>query len=401
VTKQAYPPAITGKSGVAGGSVLDHRFGSSDPYTLGVEEEYMLLDAETLDLVQHVDTVLAAMTGSEFEAHVNPELMQSVIEITTPVCRSAAGIHDELRQLRTFVGGVARAQGLRFGSAGTHPFSLFERQRITARDRYHHLVDQMQYVARRELIFGLHIHVGVDDPEKAIQVVNGLLVHLGELLALSASSPFWRGEPTGLHSSRQMVFAAFPRSGPPPRFRDYADYAEVVGQLERTGCIADYTHIWWDIRLHPRLGTIEIRVCDAVTRVEDAVALAAYCQSLVKHYCECHERGTGIPSYHRILTSENKWLAARYGLEAPVMDLATGRRNRVPAAQLVRRTLREIEPHARELGSDRELEGIREILAHGSGADRQLRVFNANRDIVEVTREIAAASEVAAAEPVG
>ena len=293
--------------------------------------------------------------------------------------------------------GIASEDKLRVGSAGTHPFSLFERQRITARDRYRHLIDQMQYVARRELIFGLHIHVAVDDPEKAIQVVNGLLAHISSLLALSASSPFWRGEATGLSSSRQIVFAAFPRSGPPPRFKDYADYAEVVGQLEKTGCIADYTHIWWDIRLHPRLGTVEIRVCDAVTRVEDAVALAAFCQALVKHYCERYDRGDEIPSYHRILTTENKWLAARYGLEAPVMDLATGRRNRVPVAQLVRRTLRDVEPHARELGSERELEGVREILARGNGADLQRRTFNANRDIVEVVREIADATEAAAA----
>ncbi len=223
---------------------------------------------------------------------------------------------------------VAAQKSLRVGSAGTHPFSLFEAQRITARDRYRSLVDQMQYVARRELIFGLHIHVAVDDPEKAIQVVNGLLVELPILLALSASSPFWRGEPTGLASTRQIVFAAFPRSGPPPRFRDYADYAEVVGQLEKTGCIADYTHIWWDIRPHPKLGTVEVRICDGVTRVEHAVALAAYCQALVKLYCERFDAGEEIPSFHRILTSENKWLAARYGLEAPLMDLVTGRRNR-------------------------------------------------------------------------
>ena len=223
----------------------------------------------------------------------------------------------------------------------------------------------MQYIARRELIFGMHVHVAVDDPEKAIQVVNGLLPQLAPLLALSASSPFWRGEPTGLASSRQMVFSAFPRSGPPPRFRDYADYAEVVGQLERSGCIADYTHIWWDIRLHPRLGTVEIRICDAVTRVEDAVAIAAYCQALVKLLSERFDAGEKIPSYHRILTSENKWLAARYGLEAPVMDLASGRRNRVPLARVIRRTLAEIEPHARELGSERELEGVSELLAAG------------------------------------
>jgi carboxylate-amine ligase len=395
--KQIYPATITGKSFAPGGSVLDHEFGQSEPYTLGVEEEYMLLDGESFDLVQHIDTVLAAISGHELEMHINPELMQSVLEIATPVCRTAGDIDHELRRLRAYVAGIASEDKLRVGSAGTHPFSLFERQRITARDRYRHLIDQMQYVARRELIFGLHIHVAVDDPEKAIQVVNGLLPHIASLLALSASSPFWRGEATGLSSSRQTVFAAFPRSGPPPRFKDYADYAEVVGQLEKTGCIADYTHIWWDIRLHPRLGTVEIRICDAVTRVEDAVALAAYCQALVKHYCERYDRGEEIPSYHRILTTENKWLAARYGLEAPVMDLATGRRNRVPVAQLVRRALRDIEPHARELGSERELEGIREILARGNGADRQRRTFNANRDIVEVVREIADTTEAAAA----
>jgi carboxylate-amine ligase len=393
---QAIPPSITGKGGSpdAAGSVLDHRFGQGEPYTLGVEEEYMLLDSATFDLVQHVETVLAAASG-ELGEHVNPELMQSVLEIATPVCRTAADAERELRRLRGYVGELARANGLRVGSAGTHPFSLFERQRITARDRYRALVDQLQYVARRELIFGMHVHVGVDNAEKAIQVVNGLLTHIAELLALSASSPFWRGEPTGLSSSRQMVFAAFPRSGPPPRFRDYADYAEVVGQLERTGCIADYTHIWWDVRLHPRLGTVEIRICDAVTRLEDAVAVAAYCQALVKHYGERFDAGKPIPSFHRILTSENKWLAARYGLEAPVMDLAVGRRNRVPVSQLVRRVLRGLEPHARELGSERELEGVREILSRGNGADRQLRVFNANRDVVEVVREIAEATEVA------
>jgi carboxylate-amine ligase len=392
---QVTPPSITGKgaSFAPGGSVLDHTFGQSDAYTLGVEEEYMLLDSETLDLVQHIDTVLAAVAGHELEERINAELMQSVIEITTPVCRTAADVERELAGLRSYVTSVAAGKGLRVGSAGTHPFSLFERQRITARDRYQNLVDQMQYVARRELIFGMHVHVAVDGPEKAIQVVNGMLAHLAQLLALTASSPFWRGEATGLASSRQMVFAAFPRSGPPPRFRDYADYAEVVGQLERTGCIADYTQIWWDIRLHPRLGTVEIRICDAVTRLEDAVAVAAFCQALVKHYSEQFDRHEEIPSYHRILTAENKWLAARYGLEAPVMDLATGRRNRVPVAQLIRRTLRTVEPHARELGCDRELEGIRSILARGNGADRQLRVHNANRDIVEVVRDIADTTE--------
>ena len=340
--KQAFPSSITGNGSAPAGSVLDHTFGAGDPYTLGVEEEYQLLDAETFDLVQHIETMLAAVTGHELEARINAELMQSVLEIATPVCHNAGDVMRWLTTLRGYVTEIASEQGTRVGSAGTHPFSLFERQRITAKDRYRALIDQLQYVARRELIFGMHVHVAVDDPEKAIQVVNGLLPHLAPLLALSASSPFWRGEPTGLASSRQMVFSAFPRSGPPPRFRDYADYASVVGQLERSGCIADYTHIWWDIRLHPRLGTIEIRICDAVTRVEDAVAIAAYCQALVKQLCERHEAGEEIPSYHRILTSENKWLAARYGLEAPVMDLASASRNRVPIARLVRRTVKEL-----------------------------------------------------------
>src|SRR5437660_7392941 len=395
--KQIYPPSITGKGArfAPGGSVLDHAFGQSDPYTLGVEEEYMLLDGETFDLVQHVDTVLAAVVGHELEPVINPELMQSVLEIATPVCHTPSEMALQLRRIRAYVIDVAREQGMRVGSAGTHPFSLFERQRITARDRYRALIDQMQYVARRELIFGLHIHVAVDDAEKAIQVVNGLVPQLGPLLALSASSPFWRGEPTGLRSSRQMIFAAFPRSGPPPRFRDYAEYAQVVNQLEKTGCIQDYTHIWWDIRLHPRLGTIEIRICDAVTRLEDVIAITAYCQALVKHYAELVERGEELPSFHRILTTENKWLAARYGLSAPVMDLHTGRRNRLPVAALVRRTLKTIEPHARELGSEEELAGVEEILRRGNGADRQLHVFNANKDIVEVVREIAEATEVA------
>jgi carboxylate-amine ligase len=397
--KQIHPPSITGKGSgfAAGGSVLDHAFGKSDAYTLGVEEEYMLLDSETFDLVQHIDTVLAAVQGHELEPRINAELMQSVLEIATPVCHAAADVEEQLVKLRSYVSGVAREQGLRVGSAGTHPFSLFERQRITAKDRYRALVDQMQYVARRELIFGLHVHVAVDDPEKAIKVVNALIGHLAELVALSANSPFWRGEPTGLASSRHMVFAAFPRSGPPPRFTDYADYAEVVGQLERTGCIADYTHIWWDIRLHPRLGTIEIRICDAVTQLDDVVAITAYCQALVKHYSERYDAGDEIPSFHRILTTENKWLAARYGLEAPVMDLVTGRRNRISVAQVVRRTLKLIAPHAKELGAEAELAGIEQILRRGNGADRQLRIFNANRDIVEVTREIAELTEIAPA----
>ncbi len=313
------------------------------------------------------------------------------------MCHSAAEVGEQLRAPAPLRREVAGRDGCRFASAGTHPFSLFERQRITAKDRYRLLVDQLQYIARRELIFGMHIHAAVDDPDKAIQVVNGLIMHLPEFLALSASSPFWRGEPTGLHSSRQMVFSAFPRSGVPPRFESYEAFAEVVGQLERTGCIADYTHIWWDIRPHPRLGTVELRICDAVTRVEDAVALAAYFQALVKMLAEHVESGSAgaeLPP-----DPDDREQVARGPARAFGAGDGSGHRAAATACrsgQLVRRTLRDLEPHARELGCERELEGIAEILARGNGAEAQLRVWNANRDIVEVVRELAAATEVGA-----
>jgi glutamate---cysteine ligase / carboxylate-amine ligase len=388
--KQVVPPSIAGDRPVeSASSVPEPQFGAGDPFTLGVEEEYMLLDGRSLDLVQHIETVLAAVSANDFEGQISGELMQSVLEIATPICAGPAEVEHQLRRLRAYVSDLAAADGLRIGSAGTHPFSLFERQRITAKDRYRSLVDQLQYVARRELIFGLHIHVAVDEADKAVQVLNGLLQHLGELVALSASSPFWRAQPTGLMSVRQLIAGAGPRSGPPPRFQNYSDYAAVVGRLERTGCIADYTEIWWDVRLHPRLGTIEIRVCDATTRVEDSVALSAYCQALVKHYCELYENRVPIPSFHRILTSENKWLAARYGLDAPLLDLSTESDDRIPARRLIERTLTEIAPHARDLGADRELEGIREILAHGNSADRQLRAFASRHNISDVAAHIA------------
>ena len=398
--KQAVPSSIAGEEpATAGSSVLAPQFGAGDPFTLGVEEEYMLLDGRSLDLVQHIEAVLAAVSANDFEGQISGELMQSVLEIATPICTGPAEVERQLRGLRAYVSDVASADGLRIGSAGTHPFSLFERQQITARDRYQSLVDQLQYVARRELIFGLHIHVAVDDPDKAIQVVNGLLQHLGELVALSASSPFWRGRPTGLSSVRQLIAGSGPRAGPPPRFRDYADYAAVVDRLERTSCIADYTEIWWDVRPQPRLGTIEIRVCDAPTRIEDSVALSTYCQALVKHYCDLYEDGGPIPAVHRILTSENTWLAARYGLDAPLVDLSTDSYERIPARSLIERTLTKITPHARELAAERELEGIRAILADGNSADRQQRAFAVRHNILDVAAHIADQTSTGLASP--
>ena len=323
----------------------------------------MLLDPETWDLVQHIDSVLAKVADGEFQARVNAELMQSVIEITTPVCRerrprsttSCAGCAATSRR--------SPADGCRFASAGTHPFSLFERQRITAKDRYRKLVDQMQYIARRELIFGMHVHAAVDDPTRRSRSSNGLLIHLPEFLALSASSPFWRGEPTGLASSRQMVFSAFPRSGVPPRFESYEAFAELVGQLERTGCIADYTHIWWDIRPAPaaRHGrAADLRRGHARRGRGRARRLLPGAREDALRARRVGRDAAELPPH-----PDHREQVARRAPRppAPVMDLVTGRRNRVPISQLIRRTLRDLEPHARELGSERELEGIAEILA--------------------------------------
>src|SRR4051795_4642676 len=351
--------------------VRQHRFGSGRPLTLGVEEEYMLLDARSFDLVQRVESILLAERGGEFAELVAPELFESLVEFHTPVCDSVAEAARELERLRRHAVEAAGTLGLRLGSAGTHPFSLFERQQVTDRDRYHALLDELQYAARRELIFGLHVHVGVDDPDRAIRIVNALQGHLCELVALSANSPFWRGEPTGFASCRHLIFAAFPRSGPPPRFASYEEFASVVEALVAAGCIEDYTRIWWDVRPHPRLGTVEVRVMDAVSRVDDAVALTAYVQALVARY-----DGASGPAAHPVIADENKWRAARYGLEATV----AGASGALPVRERIERTLRELAPFARNLGCERELAGVETILREGNGAQRQLRGYAARGD---------------------
>ena len=366
--------------------VLDHRFGAGEPLTVGVEEEYMLLDAETLALAHRIESILRAEERGDFAELVSSELFESLVEFHTPVCRTIPEVGRELRRLRAHAVASAAAQGLRLGSAGTHPFSLFERQHVTSGERYRALVDVLQYVARRELICGLHVHVAVDDPDRAIRVMGALQPHLCELVALSASSPFWRGQPTGFACCRHLIFSAFPRSGPPPRFENYAEYAQVVQELVACGCIEDYTRIWWDVRPHPRFGTIEVRVMDAVSRVDDAVALAAYVQALVRRHVAAEERGDATAAFHPVLTHENKWRAARYGLHATVIDPAGA--GPIPVAALIERTLEGLLPHARELGCDSELDGVRRILREGNGADHQLAVYAATEDPVEVTRDI-------------
>jgi carboxylate-amine ligase len=365
--------------------VREHRFGAGTPFTVGVEEEYMLLDRRTLDLVQRAGGILRAEQHGDFAQLVSAELFESLVEFHTPVCATIADVARELRRVRAHAVAVADREGLLLGSAGTHPFSLFEAQHITERARYRALVDVLQYAARRELIFGLHVHTALPDPDLAIRVMNALHPHLCELVALSASSPLWRGEATGFAACRHLIFSAFPRSGSPPRFRDYDEYAGTVEVLMDTGCLEDYTRIWWDVRPHPRFGTIEVRVMDAVSRLEDAVALAAYVQALV------HRLATAAPgesaACHPMITDENKWRAARYGLDASVVDPVHG--TEIGVAALIERTLGMLAPHARELGCDRELEGVRRILRDGNGATRQQALFDESRDPVAVARDIA------------
>ncbi len=373
--------------------VRDHRFGAGPPFTVGVEEEYMLLDPTTFDLVPGVEGLLRTERHGPFADLVSTELFESEVEFHTGVCRTIADVGDELRRVRMHAAATAAAQGLCLASAGTHPFGRFENQAVTERDRYRALVDVLQYAARRELIFGLHVYVAVSDPDSAVRLMGLLQPHLCELVALSASSPFWRGEPTGFAACRPLIFSAFPRSGPPPVFAGYDEYASAVERLVAAGCIEDYTRIWWDVRPHPRFGTIEVRVMDAVSRIDDAIALAGYVQALVVALTErAAEVAPVVP--HPVLSGENQWRAARYGLQATVMDPENG--TRMPIARLIRRTLERLAPVARGLGCERELAGVRRILRDGNGADRQLAVHDATGDPRAVARDIARVSAPAA-----
>ncbi|MDX6673493.1 MAG: glutamate---cysteine ligase / carboxylate-amine ligase, partial [Solirubrobacteraceae bacterium] len=260
---------------------MEHRF-SGPSYSIGIEEELMILDAETLELANAVEAMLEAATPRELTGEVKPELMESVLEIATEPCRNTAEAGEQLRGLRRAVGEVAHGNGLATGAAGTHPFAMWEDQRIVARPRYRDLVNALRFVARQEIIFGVHVHVGVDDPDKAIHIANGMRVHVPVLLALSANSPFWRADMTGLHSTRTPIFRAFPRVGIPPTYKDWADYERRIEFMVDSGAIQDYTYLWYDVRPHPNFGTVEVRVLDAQTRLEHTLALAALVQAMVK-----------------------------------------------------------------------------------------------------------------------
>jgi carboxylate-amine ligase len=364
---------------------MEHHF-TGPSYTIGIEEELMIVDGGSFELVNAIESLLE----DQADGQIKPELMESVLEIATLPAANTAEAGNQLRALRRRVRDTAALRGLTVGSAGTHPFALWEDQRIAARSRYRELVSALRFVARQELIFGLHVHVGLDDPDKAIHVANGMRVHLPVLLALSANSPFWRGDGTGLASTRLPIFRAFPRVGVPPPYRDWADYERQIEFMVSSGVMEDYTYLWYDVRPHPKLGTVEIRACDAQTRVEHTLGLAALIQAMVKELAEHYEAGTHLGEYPWQMLDENRWLAARHGLDGELVDLPSN--ERIATKALAHRLLARLREHAQDLGSATELDGIEDLLARGNGAARQLVVYEANHDLREVMGEIVAAT---------
>ncbi len=352
-------------------------------YTVGIEEELMILDSETLDLRSAIGSIL----GEDPPAgQIKPELLESVLEISTEPCPNVAAAGAELRALRTLARERAAAAGLQIGASGTHPFARWEDQRVVSDDRYRGLIRSLGFVARQELVFGMHVHVGMADAEETIHVANSLRPHIPLLIALSANSPLWRGEPTGLMSSRVPIFRAFPRVGLPPRFGGWNDFEDRVATLVENGIIDDYTFLWYDVRPHPRLGTIEVRAMDSQTRVEHTLALAALVVALVKSLVEEFQGGAVAVDPHWEILDENRWLAARHGLDAELLDAAGGGRR--PARALTEELLEALVPHARALGCERELGDVEDLLSGGNGALRQQMVFDANRDLHELVGEI-------------
>ena len=365
---------------------MDQRF-EGPRYTVGIEEELMILDSSSLDLVSAIESMLGEDPPS---GEIKPELLESVLEIATSPCKDVPMAGAELVSLRALARDRARSLGLEIGAAGTHPFARWEDQRVVRDDRYRGLVRSLGFVARQELVFGMHVHVGMADPEETIYVANGLRPHVPLLIALSANSPLLRGELTGLMSSRVPIFRALPRVGLPPRFEDWADFERRVETMTESGMIEDYTYLWYDVRPHPRLGTVEIRAMDAQTRVEHTIALSALVISLVKLLIEEFQRAVEPLDPHWEILDENRWLAARHGLEAKLLDHASGERRAV--REMTEALLERLAPHARDLRCEEQLGGIRELLRSGNGALRQQMVYEANHDLRELMAEIIAAT---------
>ena len=351
-------------------------------FTIGIEEEYQTVDPESRDLRSHIKAEIVRKGKILLAERVKPEMHQSVIEIGTGVCGNIQEAKAEIRDIRSQMVGLARANGLRLSAGGTHPFAHWASQDIYPDERYHTIVEDMKMVARANLIFGLHVRIGVEDVETAILLMNGARYFLPHILALSTNSPFWLGMETGLRSYRCKVFDKFPRTNIPDLYTSWSEFEDYVDLLIRTGCIDNAKKIWWDIRPHPHFPTLEFRICDMPMRLEESIAIAALCQAVLAKLYQLHKQNLTFRHYSRALIMENKWRAARYGLDGKLIDF--GKQEEVPARRLIAEILEFVSDVVEELGSREEISYIERILEEGTGADRQLKVFHETGDLKRV-----------------
>jgi carboxylate-amine ligase len=366
-------------------------------FTIGIEEEYQTIDAVTRDLRSHIQAELLEKGKVLLQERVKAEMHQSVVEVGTGVCRNIKEAAIEVKKLRRDIIRLAKENGLKLASVATHPFADWRSQEIHPDERYKNIVEDLQLVARANLIFGLHVHIGIEDREVAIQMMNHARYFLPHMLALSTNSPFWLGMDTGLKSYRGKVFDKFPRTNIPDYFPSWGEYDNFVKLLIKTNCIDNAKKIWWDIRPHPFFNTIEFRVCDIPMRADETIALAALIQATVAKLYKLYEANQGFRLYRRALIMENKWRAGRYGLDGKLIDF--GKQKEVPVRELISEYLDFVDDVADELGSRQELNYIRKILDQGSGADRQLRVFRETKDLKKVVDYIIEETEAGLEEP--
>jgi carboxylate-amine ligase len=343
-------------------------------FTLGIEEEYQTIDPVSRDLRSHIQTEMLAQGKLRLEERVKAEMHQSVVEVGTRICHNIKEAKEAITYLRREMVQLAQENGLVLVAGATHPFADWRAQEIYPDPRYARVVEDMQLVARANLIFGLHVHVGIEDREAAIRIMNSMRYFLPHILALSTNSPFWLGMNSGFKSYRAKVFERFPRTNLPDHFESYSEFENYVNLLIRTNCIDNAKKIWWDIRPHPFFDTIEVRICDIPLRVEETVALAALIQATAVKLWHLHARNQDYRQYSRALIMENKWRAVRYGLDGNLIDF--GREKEVPERDLIREYLNFVSDVLGELDSHDEIGYIHRMLENGTGADRQLKVYN-------------------------
>lgn len=355
--------------------------------TIGIEEEYQIIDPETRELRSYITEILAG--DHMILDEVKPELHQSMVEIGSKVCRTPADMRAELVRLRGLVMDLAAKNGLVIAAAGTHPFSSWMTQEITPLERYAGVKEDLQDLAQQLLIFGTHIHVGIEDPEFMIDALNVARYLLPHVLCLSTSSPFWQGRRTGLKSYRSIVFRNFPRTGIPPILRSRSDYDELLGALVTTKCVPDGSKVWWDVRPHHAYPTLEFRVCDVCTRVDEAVCIAAILQAIVAKIWKLRRDNLTFRVYPSAMIEENKWRAVRFGLDGKLIDF--GKQTELPARELIAEILQWfVDDVVDELGSRREVEYAFEIMRNGTSADRQLAIFDRTGDFKQVVDRVIA-----------